>query len=66
MKDLIKKKHKCMVWKDELYDVKDSTKHTFLLLKYAEVYRYREKILRLYVWSSQKLSQLRAKGLILD
>ncbi|MCK5615455.1 hypothetical protein KAR91_77040 [Candidatus Pacearchaeota archaeon] len=66
MKKLIFKKHKCMLWKDELYDIQDSTKHTFLLLKYAEVYRYTKNTLRLHVWISSKLSQLRKMGVILN
>lgn len=66
MKNLILKKHKCMLWKDELYDVKDSTKHTFLLLKYAEVYRYSKNTLRLHIWNPRKLPQLIKRGLIFD
>ena len=61
MKDLINKEHSCMLWKDDDKDFSD-----FLLLKYAEVYRYSEKVLRLHVFSSRKLSQLRCRGLILN
>ncbi|MDP8289783.1 MAG: hypothetical protein P9M02_02285 [Candidatus Susulua stagnicola] len=66
MKYLINKTRKHLLWKDELYDIKDSTKHTFLLLKYAEVYRYTKNTLRLHIWSTSKLSQLLKKGLIYD
>lgn len=66
MKNLITKEHKHMLWKDELFGAKGSTNHTFLLLKYAEVYRYSKDTLRLYIWSSQKLSQLRRKGVIFN
>lgn len=66
MKNLILKKHRCMLWKDELYDVKDSTKHTFLLLKYAEVYKYSRNTLKLHIWNSRRLAQLLKRGLIFD
>jgi len=66
MKNLILKKHKCMLWKDELYDIKDSTKHTFLLLKYAEVYKYSRTTLRLHIWNARKLSQMLKGGLIFN
>lgn len=66
MRTLVSKKHKCMLWKDELYDVKDSTKHTFLLLKYAEVYKYSKMTLKLHLWGTKKLSQLLKQGLIFD
>jgi len=55
-----------MLWKDDLHDVKDSTKHTFLILKYGEVYKYSKTTLRLHIWNSRKLSQLLKKGLIYD
>ena len=55
-----------MLWKDELFDEKGSTKHTFLILKYTEVYRYSKTVLRLHIWSSLKLAQLQKRGLIFD
>ena len=64
MKNLILKKHRCMLWKDELFDVKGSTKHTFLILKYTEVYRYSKTALRLHIWSNPKLAQLQKMGVI--
>ena len=66
MKNLILRKHKCMLWKDELYSEKGSTKHIFLLLKYAEVYRYSKTTLRLHIWNSKKLAQLTKRGLIFN
>ena len=66
MKNLILKKHRCMLWKDELHGVKDSTNHTFLLLKYAEVFKYSKNTLRLHIWSASKQSQLLKVGLIFD
>ena len=59
MKSLIGPKHRHLLWKDELGD-------DFLLLKYAEVFRYSKNILRLYIFSPQKRSWLRHQGWILN
>lgn len=59
MKELLAKDQSHLMWKDELEDV-------FILLKYAEIYRYSKKMLRLYVWSKKKLSSLRKLGVILN
>jgi hypothetical protein len=63
MKNLITKKHKHMLWQDELGE-------DFLLLKYAEVYRYSQDILRVVVFTVKnpptKLSLLRKEGVILN
>ena len=59
MKSLISPKHKHLLWKDECGD-------DFLLLNYAEVYRYSKNILRLQIWSSKKRSWLRRQGWILN
>jgi len=59
MKEILPKKYKHLLWQDELGD-------DFVLLKYAEVYRLSKNLLRLYVWSSQKLAQLRKRELILN
>ena len=61
MKDLIPKKHKHLLYKDESPELCD-----FLILKYAEVYRYTENALRLLIFSSSKASQLKKSGLIYD
>ena len=66
MKTLITKEHKHLLWKDELFGAPDSTNHTFLLLKYTEIYKYSENTLRLHIWNLQKLSQIRSKGWILN
>lgn len=50
MKDLIPKKYKHLLYKDECPELTD-----FLLLKYAEVYRFSKDTLRLWIWSRSKL-----------
>ena len=52
MEELITKKHKHLLWKDELGD-------SFLLLKYAEVYKYSDDILRMHIFVRQKAFQIK-------
>jgi len=59
MRSLISSDHKHLLWRDESGD-------EFLLLKYAEVYRYDKNTLRLHIWSSKKRSWLRQQGWILN
>ncbi|MCF7898024.1 MAG: hypothetical protein K9L87_04670 [Candidatus Omnitrophica bacterium] len=59
MKNLVTKRYKHMLWKDELYNLAKSTKHTFLLLKYAEVYRFSRNTLRLHIWNKKMLLPVR-------
>jgi hypothetical protein len=59
MKDIISKKQKHLLWQDELGD-------DFILLKYAEVYKYSENTLRLFVWSKKYMSQLQKIGVVLN
>lgn len=66
MKNLVTKKHKHMLWKDESYNTPKSTKHTFLLLKYAEVYRFSKNTLRLHIWLKKMLPSVRKLGSILN
>ena len=66
MRTLITKEHKHLLWKDELFGAPGSTNHTFLLLKYTEIYKYSENTLRLYIWNYPKWLQLRKKGVILN
>ena len=59
MKTLLSKNQSHLLWRDEQKD-------DFILLKFAEVYRYSAKVLRLYVFSKKMLSLLRKMGLILE
>ena len=59
METVISNAHKQMLWKDELGD-------SFILLKFAEVYRYSDKCLRLLIFSRQKLFQLQKMGVIIN
>ena len=61
MKDLIPKKYKHLLYRDECPELAD-----FLILKYAEVYRTSKTELRILSWSSQKVSLLKKKRLIYD
>jgi hypothetical protein len=61
MKDLISKKYKHLLYKDECPELTD-----FLILKYAEVYRNSETELKLLIFSPKKASQLRKMGVISD
>ena len=62
MKDLITKKQRHLLWQDELGD-------DFLLLKYCEVYRYSEDVMRVVVFTLKnppsELALLRKQGVIL-
>ena len=55
MKDLISKKYKHLLYKDESPELCD-----FLLLNYAEVYIYSKTELRVITWSAQKASWIRS------
>lgn len=57
METFLSLNQKHLLWKDEVGD-------DFILLKYAEVYRFSENAFRLHIWSSKKLSQLLKNGLI--
>jgi len=57
MNTLINKEHKHLLWKDEI-------NFPFLLLRYAEVYRYSKDTLRLFVFMLSKLPPLRKLGVI--
>lgn len=59
MHNFITKSLKHLLWKDECGE-------TFLLLKYCEVFRYSESVLRLHVFLSGKASLLRKMGLVLN
>ena len=59
MKSLLTEKQKHLLWKDELGD-------DFIILKYAEVYRYSKTTLRVSCWSRKKALQLINKGVVLD
>ncbi len=66
MRTLITKEHKHLLWKDELFGAPGSTNHTFLLLKYTEIYKYSENTLRLHIWNLKKLALIRSRGWILN
>ncbi len=66
MKNLVTQKCKHMLWQDELYNVSGSTKHTFLILRYAEVYRFAHDVLRLHIWRKKMLPPVRELGSILN
>ena len=63
MKDLISRSQRHLLWQDELGD-------NFILLKYGEVYRYSQDILRVVVFAvknpPKELSLLRKQGVILN
>ena len=52
------RKLKPFLWKDEIGDV-------FFMTRYMEIYLWDKITLNCYCWSSQKLSQVHLKGLIL-
>jgi len=58
MRSLLSKNQRHLLWKDELGD-------DFIILKYAEVYRYSKDTLRMCCWSRKKALQLIKKGIIL-
>lgn len=59
MKDLLSKKYKSSLWQDEVGD-------DFMLLKYAEAYRYSEDTIGLFVWNFKMLARMRKMGVIFD
>ena len=61
MKDLITKKHKHLLYKDESPELCD-----FLILNYAEVYRMSKTELRLLIFNKSKFDSLHKTGLIYD
>lgn len=61
MIDVTPAKYKHLLWKDECEEPSD-----FLLLKYAEVYRYSKDVLRLHIFSEKYQSLVRSKGWILN
>ena len=58
MRDLLTEKQKQLLWKDELND-------DFILLKYAEIYRYSKNTLMISCWSRGKALWLIKKGIII-
>ena len=66
MNIVIKKQYKHLLWQDELYKTNNSTKHTFILLNYAEVYKYSSKVLALYIWDKSKLKQIKKLNLVIE
>ena len=58
MRSLLTEKQKHLLWKDELGD-------DFIILKYAEVYRYSKDTLRVCCWSRKKALQLINRGVVL-
>lgn len=59
MKDLITNEHKVLLWQDECGD-------QFLILKYTEVFKYSDNLLRLHCWSFKFKELLKTKGLIVN
>ena len=57
MRSLLIEKQKHLLWKDELGD-------DFIILKYAEFYRYSKDTLRVCCWSREKALQLIKKGIV--
>lgn len=58
MESLLTSKDKHLLWIDESED-------DFILLKYAEIYRYSEDTLRVCCWSREKALRLIRKGIVL-
>ena len=59
MKNLINEKQKHLLYKDEIGS-------TFLVLKYMEIYRKSNAILRCYCWKRKVFTQLQKTGLIFN
>ena len=59
MRNLLTKRQKHLLWKDEAGD-------SFVLLKYAEIFRYSKNQLQVYCWSSKRYSQIKGKMPIFD
>jgi hypothetical protein len=58
MKTLVPAKYKKLLWKDEVGD-------TFILLKYAEIYRYSDTILKMVIWSYKQAQAVKKLGIVL-
>jgi len=58
MESLLTNENKHLLWIDELED-------DFILLKYAEIYRYSKNTLMICCWSKKRALQLIKKGLII-
>jgi len=58
IRSLLTEKQKHLLWKDELGD-------DFIILKYAEVYRYSKETLLVCCWSRKKALWLIKKGIVL-
>ena len=61
MKNLILPKDRHMLWHDEVKPFSD-----FIILKYGEVYKFSDSIVRVFCWSDKILAQLKKMGLILS
>ncbi len=59
MKNLISKEYSHLLWKDEIGD-------EFLLLKYAEIYRYSENTVMVLTWSYPKRITIVRKNIVID
>lgn len=59
MREIIGPERKHLLWKDELND-------QFILLKYAEVFRFSEKELVVWCWSKKKAAQVRNNCSVLN
>ena len=59
MKEILPQQYKRLVWFDECGD-------EFLLLNYAEVFKYSDEVLRLHFFKPKKLVLLQSKAPILD
>jgi hypothetical protein len=57
MKNLITKKHKCLLYRDEIFD-------SFLLLLNMEVYRKSETQLGVYCWVKSVFLKLKKLGIV--
>lgn len=66
MENLVTKDQSHLLWRDELYYAKGSTKHTFIILKYGEIYRYSEDLLTAHIWKKSVVKKLEAKGIVED
>jgi len=58
MKSLINTRYNHLLWRDELGGI-------FLLLKYAEVYKYSKDTVRMYIWGYKLYKVIKRKGIIL-
>ena len=58
MRNLLTEKQKHLIWKDE-------QESDFVILKYAEIYRYSKNTLMISCWSRGKALRLIKKGIII-